>query len=306
MPRIRAGAGMSYTIPADSPKKATALTFGRELVKAYETRGIPRNELWRVTGIGRTALDNYRTGSILPRTEAAAALAAALEWPKLLEIVREARTRACARCGRPFRMEGGNSGRKRFCGPACRELAAQEQQASRRLRKGGQTDDRRQTAAAVQRLRSGIRIAEDRAAELADAIDVMCRSCEPEGVCRTADCALRSFSPLPFQVHEQRREPRTMAAIRVEIDRKAGPKRSVAMVRRHAEGRMRYLPKGSPRHPANDPERREAWIAAQRAGHKNRIRRPLTPEHKAKIAAGLNRHHAQRSAPIRDSDGHFV
>jgi hypothetical protein len=220
---------MSYTIPADSPKKATALGFGRELVKAYETRGIPRSELWRATGIGRTALDNYRTGSILPRTEAAAALAAVLEWPKLLEIVQKARTKACARCGRSFRMEGGNSGRKRYCGPGCRDLAAQEQLASRRLRKGGQTDDRRQTAAAVQRLRSGIRIAEDRAAELADAIDGMCRGCEPEGVCRTADCPLRAFSPLPFQVHEQRREPKTMAAIRVELDRKAAPKRRIAM-----------------------------------------------------------------------------
>jgi hypothetical protein len=119
MPGIGTGAGVSYTIPDGSPKKATAAAFGRELVKAYETRGIPRNELWRVTGIGRTALDNYRTGSVLPRTEAAAALAAVLEWPKLLEIVRQARTKACARCGRPFRMEGGNSGRKIYCGPAC-------------------------------------------------------------------------------------------------------------------------------------------------------------------------------------------
>lgn len=292
MPRIRAGASLSYTIPADSPKKATALTFGRELVKAYETRGIPRSELWRATGIGRTALDNYRTGSILPRTEAAAALAAVLEWPKLLEIVREARTRACVRCNRPFRMEGGNGGRKIYCGPTCRDLAAQEKLASSRIRKAGQTDDGRQTRAAIMRLRSGIRIAEDRAAELAGAIDAMCRDCEPGGVCRTADCPLRAFSPLPFRVHEQRREPKTHAEIRVELNRKAGPARAAAMRQRHAEGRMRYMPKGSPKHPANDPARREAWLAAQRAGHKDRPKRTLTAEHRAAIAAG----HARRAA----------
>lgn len=286
---------MTYTIPADSPKKATALTFGRELVKACHTRGIPRNELWRATGIGRTALDNYRTGSVLPRTEAAAALAQILDWPKLLEIVRQARTRSCARCGRPFRMEGGNSGRKIYCGPACRDLAGQDKAASRRLRKGGQTDDRRQTTAAIQRLRSGMRIAEDRAAELADAIDAMCRDCEPQGICRTADCPLRAFSPLPFQVHETG-EPRTMVEIRRELDRKAAPKRSAAMVLRHAEGRIPYLPRGDRRHPANDPERREAFIESIRAGRSRnpKPKRSLTPEHRAAIAAG----HARRRAEV--------
>lgn len=297
---------MTYTLPADSPKKATALTFGRELVKAYQTRGIPRKELWRTTGIGRTALDNYRTGASLPRTEAAATLARVLEWPKLLEIVREARTRACVRCRREFRTEGGNSGRKIYCSPACRTVAAQDKIASRRLRRGGQTDDRRQTQAAIARLRSGIRIAEDRAGELGAAIDAMCGSCEPEGICRTPDCPLRAFSPLPYEIHGQKREPRTMAEIRREIDRKAGPKRSIAMVRRHAEGRMRHLPKGSPRHPANDPARREAWLEAQRQGHKGRPKRSLTPEHRAAIAAGHARRRATAIAQPRDTTGHYA
>jgi hypothetical protein len=293
MPGIPGGARVTYTIPVGSPKRATAASFGRELVKACETRGIPRNELWRATGIGRTALDNYRTGSILPRTEAAAALAQVLEWPKLLEIVRQARTRTCVRCTRPFRMEGGNSGRKIYCGPSCRELAAQEKIASRRLRVGGQTDDRRQTQAAIARLRSGIRIAEGKSVELADAIDAMCNDCEPQGVCRTADCPLRSFSPLPFRVHETG-DVRTMAEIRVEIDRKAGPKRSIAMTRRHAEGLISYIPKGDRRHPANDPERREAFIEKIRVGRaaNPKPKRSLTPEHRAAIAAG----HARRRA----------
>lgn len=284
---------MTYVVTPGTPKAESAATFGRELARAIVARNIPRNELWRVTGIGRTALDNYRTGSSLPRTEAASALAAVLEWPRLLEIVAAARTRLCQRCSRPFRNEGGNMGAKRYCGAACRETAAAEKTASRRNRQAGQTDDNRRRYQAVARLRSGIRIAEGRAAELADAIEAMCRDCEPQGVCRTVDCPLRAFSPLPFKVHETG-EARTMAAIRVELDRKAGPKRSVAMVRRHAEGRIPYLPKGSPRHPANDPARREAWLEAQRLGHKGRKRRPQTPEHRAAIAAGLARHHAAR------------
>jgi len=69
---------------------------------------------------------------------------------------------------------------------------------------------------------------------------------------------------------------------------------------------MHYLPKGDRRHPANDPERREAWLEAQRAGHKNRPRHSLTPEHRAAIAAGHARRRASTAAPVRDSEGHFV
>lgn len=239
-----------------------AAAFGRELVKACETRGIPRNELWRATGIGRTALDNYRTGSSLPRTEAAAALAAVLEWPKLLAIVESARTRPCQRCGRPFRNEGGNQGAKRYCSISCRDVAQSERTASRRTRQAGQTGDGRRRYQALAVLRSGIRIAEERATDLQGAIDDMCRECEPLGACRTPSCPLRAFSPLPAAGHAVR-EARTGSAIRAASwtpERRARCREITTEL--HRAGR---IPHGR-NLAAHDPARREAWIAAIRAG----------------------------------------
>lgn len=253
---------MTYTIPAGSPKAATAAAFGRELVKAAQARGVPLKELWRATGIGRTAIDNYRTGSSLPRTEAAAALAAVLEWPTLLAIVESARTHPCRRCGRPFRNEGGNQGAKRYCSIACREVAQSERAATRRNRQGGQTGDGRRQYQALAILRSGIRIAEERATDLQDAIEAMCRDCEPLGACRTPSCPLRAFSPLPAAGHAVR-EARTGTAIRAASwtpERRARHGEITAEL--HRTGR---IPRGR-NLAAHDPLRRAAWIASIRAG----------------------------------------
>lgn len=253
---------MTYTIPPGSPKAASAAAFGRELVKACATRDVARNEISRVTGIGRTALDNYRTGSSLPRVETAATLAEVLVWPKLAEIARAARTRACRRCSRPFTNDSGNLGAKRYCSTACRETAAQEKIAQTRTRQAGQTGDNRTRYQALARLRSGIRIAEQQTADLRAAIDAMCRDCEPEGTCKTADCALRQFSPLPILVHgigDPRREFDRRRASYTPARRAAQSARTRQM---HVEGR---IPK--PRNlPANDPARREAWIESIRRG----------------------------------------
>lgn len=280
---------MSYFLSDDSPRKGSAVAFGRELAKAIGVRGIPRNELWRSTGIGRTALDNYRTGSVLPRSEAAAALASVLDWPKLREIVAAARTLACKRCKRAFTIEVG-SGAKRYCSVACREIAAQEKIASTRARQAGQTGDGKRRYQEVARLRSGMRIAEEAAGELRAAIDAMCNDCEPGGACQTADCPLRAFSPLPLATHGTS-TTRTGTEIRAASWTPARRERISAMTTAlHRDGRIAYLPAGDARHPANDPARRETWIARQRAGHIGRKRGPLTPEHRAAIKAG----HARR------------
>lgn len=73
-------------------------------------------------------------------------------------------------CGRPFdRITSGL--RRDFCSDRCRTMAN---------RRPDKRRDERQ-----------------------DAIDAFCASCEPEGLCRTAECELRGFSPLPFvPMHE--------------------------------------------------------------------------------------------------------
>ena len=260
---------MTYTIPPGTPKAASAAAFGRELVKAIAARDVPRNELWRSTGIGRTALDNYRTGSSLPRLEAASTLAAALEWPKLLEIARKARQKACARCGATFTTDSGNMGAKRYCSTACRETAAAERDASKRARQAGQTGDGRRRYQEVARLRSGIRIAEESARDLRAAVAAMCAGCEPEGLCRDADCPLRAFSPLPMAAHRSGSPATRIEAIAIRAAKRWTPAaraRQSEMTRRlHVEGRIPYDAMQR-NHPAHDPERREAWLASLRAG----------------------------------------
>lgn len=205
---------MTYTIPADSPKAVKAAAFGRELVKACRARGVPLKELERATGVGHTSLDNYRRGLILPKVEVAKALAHALDWPQLASMIVAARTFACARagCERTFRNDTGAP--RRYCSEMCRRIAQNLRDAEHRRRSGGQTGDRRTLDAALRQLRSGLAIADERSLLLEGAIDAMCRGCEPDGVCRLADCPLRPFSPLPLAVHLQRAEPRTEFEIR--------------------------------------------------------------------------------------------
>lgn len=255
---------MTYTIPPDSPKALRARAFGDELVRALRARDIPLTGVAQAIGIGHTAIDHYRAGSLLPKTATALALAEVLDWPRLGEIVVAARTFVCDRpgCRRRYVHEGGS--RRRYCTPSCRTQAAVQRVASRRLRQAGQTDDGRHRAAAVARLRSAARIADERARVAEAAIAAMCRDCEPQGLCRQADCSLRALSPLPLREGSEG-EPRTMAAIRVEINRRAAPARREAMVRRHAE------PGFSERLAAASREARAAWTPEQRAAFGRRI-----------------------------------
>jgi hypothetical protein len=205
---------MTYTIPPDSPKAVRAAAFGRELVKACARRRIPLKELERVTGVGHTSLDNYRRGLILPKVEVALSLATALAWPRLGQMIVAARTFVCARagCGRTFRNDTGAP--RRYCSETCQRIAGNLRLASRRTRRAGQTGDGRTAEAARRQLRSGLALADERARLLESAIGAMCHDCEPEGLCRTAACALRPFSPLPLEVHGNRRPARIEFAIR--------------------------------------------------------------------------------------------
>jgi hypothetical protein len=205
---------VSYTIPPESPKAVKAAAFGRELVKACGRRHIPLAELERVTGVGHTSLDNYRRGLILPKVEVALSLATALAWPRLGQMIVAYRTFVCARagCGRTFRNDTGAP--RRYCSETCQRIAGNLRLAQRRTRRAGQTGDGRTAEAARRQLRSGLALADERARLVESAIGAMCHDCEPDGLCRTAACALRPFSPLPLEVHGNRRPARTEFAIR--------------------------------------------------------------------------------------------
>lgn len=166
---------MTTPLAPDSPRRAVARRFGSELRKAMTTRHATVRGTATNIGLSRTLLHFYRDGVNLPRIETAERLALELDWPRLMSIALEARTGACELCGTSFPAQG--SGNKRYCSEDCRRVACAR-------RSGTSTRGR-----AV--------VAERRATRLAAAIDAFCRACEPDGVCRMADCQLRDVSPLP-------------------------------------------------------------------------------------------------------------
>lgn len=204
---------MTYTIPPDSPKALKAAVVARELRRAVLARDIPLRELTRATGVGHTAIDSYLRGVTLPRADKARLLANALRWPRLAELVREARTFACARsgCPRTFLNETGTP--RRYCSAACQQLAERVRRAARHGRSSSPKARSRRDMA----LRAAVRIADERAAVLEAAVAAMCRSCEPDGLCHLPDCDLRHVSPLPLDpARVEATEPRTGRQIRRE------------------------------------------------------------------------------------------
>jgi hypothetical protein len=227
---------VTYAITVNHEKARRAAEFGRELMKACKARAVPLKELERAAGVGHTTLDNYRRGLILPRTEPARAIAEALDWPELYTLVLSFRTFTCARPGCTMTFRNDTGAPRKFHSEACRRIAENVRIAERRARSAGQTNSARTRAAQLRRLRGGLSIASEQAAVRQDAIDAMCRECEPEGLCRTADCPLRQFSPLPMAVRHVT-APRTLAAIRATTTQgpAARAKRAASMARVHRE-----------------------------------------------------------------------
>lgn len=173
---------MTHPVPPNSPKALWCERFGRELDKAMRQRRIGRRTLCPAVGVGHSALGMHRAGRILPRHEVAVAYAEALDWPRLASLSREARQRECVVCARPF-IDDSGSWNRLYCSPSCQNVM-QKKRVGRPTR----------VAAAG---------AERRVRMLQTAVDAMCRACEPEGMCRTPECALRGVSPLPLADREQ-------------------------------------------------------------------------------------------------------
>ena len=145
-----------------------AHAFGRALAASMRRRGASQGTLARAIGTSQAAVYHYLRGTHLPTLVVADRMAEALMDEGLVMLACQLRTRRCAlaSCGRAFTQSSGAPAL--YCGAACRNLA----------RKG----------VSVQRPESDER----------RAIARMCRGCEPTGVCRTAECPLRAFSPLPM------------------------------------------------------------------------------------------------------------
>lgn len=163
--------------------------------------------------VASSAVANWKTGGNLPTLAVAIRLSETLDWPKLAEIVRDARRAQCQQCGRVFLNEGGAP--KLYCSGSCRDEAAR--------RREGKVAGRRDAIAilrgelfrvgAVRKQSIGKALTlldADKAVERIDrlgmhreAVAAMCNTCEPLGYCRTPDCPLRAVSPLPLLITDK-------------------------------------------------------------------------------------------------------
>jgi hypothetical protein len=210
-------------LQSTSQRRSHAAKFAAEVRRAIKARGASKRRVCEATAIPRSNLGYYMAGRNMPTVEVAKRLADVLDWPRLLEIVIVGRTVACGRqgCERTFLYEGGKP--KVYCTEDCGELARKMAGGDDAYDTGGsrlyavvaaELEDARSTGKTVRRAALEVGLAtyaradakrharfstfERRIAGLHGAIDDMCRACEPEGLCRTEDCPLRAFSPLPL------------------------------------------------------------------------------------------------------------
>lgn len=166
---------MTVALSAESPRRAAARRFSVELRRAMAARRIGRRRLAECLETSDSMVAQWRSGRTLPRLDTTIRLARALEWETLVAIVRESREGRCHRCGNTFINEGGTA--QLYCSDRCRRA---------QTKLVAHTDTRARAAASERQLKL-----------IRSAVDAMCRSCEPEGYCRTLDCPLRAVSPLP-------------------------------------------------------------------------------------------------------------
>jgi transcriptional regulator with XRE-family HTH domain len=147
-------------------KQPEAQVFGNYLDAGLRRIGMTRRGMADQLGCTDRLVSLWCQGRGLPTLRHAEAVAAILNDNRILAMLVKARTRRCAleSCGKVFTRTPGS--KRLFCSIICRRQVF-DRHALRR--------DPRQ-----------------------DAIDDMCRGCEPDGICRTGDCPLRGFSPFPF------------------------------------------------------------------------------------------------------------
>lgn len=153
---------MTARIASQVPVPPAHARFAARLRFLMERDGLTRSQLAAAVDVSPTMIGYLRYGRYLPSMAVLDRLDAVFGDVFLRRTVTEARTGRCP-CGATYDRE---QSRRRYCSPRCQRTAHL---------KGGRKFDARQ-----------------------DAIDAMCRGCEPDAICRDDGCALRPFSPFLF------------------------------------------------------------------------------------------------------------
>lgn len=157
--------------------------FASALIEAMTARDINMRQLAARTGINVQTISNLRRGLNTPRPHTASALADALNWDSLAQMVMRDRSRTCRICRRTFITQHTDPNRMKWCSRKCQQVSWR-----RDAPKGDGRKRREYEKKTTMLLR-------DHQA----AIEAFCRSCSPvDFICRDSGCELRGLSPLPF------------------------------------------------------------------------------------------------------------
>ena len=157
-------------------KQREACGMTREMVAA--NCNIYERSLWAIE-TGRTLCDYRVAADLCDFIGARAAMAEMVEF----------RTKVCDVCGKQFLDTTNRTDLKRSCSSACRTIDNQ-----RKVRE----ENRKRANRAVAQARGEAQMLRSRFTVYVAAVEAMCKSCEPEGICRTTSCELRTVSPLPI------------------------------------------------------------------------------------------------------------
>lgn len=151
------------------------------LRQAVALSGMTMTALAEQIPMAPSAMYRLAKGRTFPSVRVADALARILDAPYLAEAMLEARKKTCVVCGAIF-VDRGTKRNALSCGTPCNRVI-------RARRDRGIRDSSNAYAAMVARRRL---------AAYSAAVVAFCRSCEPEGICRSGSCELRTVSPLPL------------------------------------------------------------------------------------------------------------
>jgi hypothetical protein len=155
-----------------------AQLWGGELERTLRRKEVSSAELARMVDVSYDSIRYWIAGRWFPTYRTAQRVAYALESDHLLNLAKRLRTVSCEHCNKTF-VATGKGTPARFCSSRCRNY---------------RWDVRRHKALAVERReRNGRELAVYRTA-----VERMCHACEPDGLCRMAECELRNVSPFPL------------------------------------------------------------------------------------------------------------
>ena len=159
-----------------------ARTLAAELRAALAVRRRSGKWLGDAVGMSHSTVYDILRHSRVPTVPTAQLLADALDWPKLVTIAVERRTKRCEVCGGSF-VDAGRNCIARCCSPECQNTRYA------RKRRGVE----------VTSLRGRAEVAENRLERMQHLVAAFCGECtQGDAACRTPDCILRPVSPIPL------------------------------------------------------------------------------------------------------------